>query len=211
MIKNASFLTSCADLKTLPSVDIEIAVSGKSNVGKSSFINAMTGNGKLARTSKEPGRTRLINYFECNKGEFYLVDLPGYGFARVCNAEKLKWAKLIEGYFAAGRVRHLIQLLDVRHDPTADDVMMINYLYHYNIPFTLVATKADKLSKAELGRRRQSIASFLKVGVDNVYIFSSSTKQGKDAIDKRLEGIVDFYKNFEPQDADGCEDNGNLL
>lgn len=206
MIRNAKFVISCAELKQLPDFKLEIAVSGKSNVGKSSFINAMTGNGKLARTSKEPGRTRLLNYFDCNNGQFALVDLPGYGYAKVSDDEKRKWAYLIEAYFATGRVKHLVQLLDCRHDPTREDVMMINYLYHYNIPFTLVATKSDKLSKMEKSRRKQEIATFLKVGADNVYLFSSDTKEGKDALDERLKNVISFYENYVPQDADGCEE-----
>ncbi len=192
IIKSAEFVTSVAKADKILVEDIpEIAVAGKSNVGKSSFINFLVNNGKLARTSKLPGRTRLINYFKVNKGEMMLVDLPGYGFAKVSFDEKQKWGALIEGYLQNSKaIKNLFLLVDIRHEPTADDKMMLNYLYHYNIPYTIIATKADKLSRAQQDRRRQEIANALMVGKQNVYVVSSLKKAGKDKILERLDSIL---------------------
>ena len=132
LIKNASFLTSVADGGKLPDFGVpEIAFAGKSNVGKSSFINFLTNNGKLARTSGDPGRTRLLNYFSVNGGELVFVDLPGYGFAKVAKTEKAKWGAMIEGYLKnSPRLKNVFVLLDVRHEPTEDDKMLLDFLYH---------------------------------------------------------------------------------
>ena len=153
IIKKAKFQTSLAEFKDFPGQGLpEIAFAGKSNVGKSSLINALTHNSKLARTSSEPGKTRLVNFFLLNDS-FYLVDLPGYGFARASKQEKEKWSGMIEGYLQKSEnLRHVVQLVDIRHAPTEEDQMMTNYLRHYEIPFTVVATKADKLSKAQRSR-----------------------------------------------------------
>ena len=161
IIKNACFLVSVAKADSLPDFGApEIAFAGKSNVGKSSFINYLANNGKLARTSGDPGRTRLLNYFSVNGGELVFVDLPGYGFAKVAKAEKAKWGEMIEGYLTgSARLKNVFVLLDVRHEPTSDDKMLLNFLYHYNIPFTIIATKCDKLSRAQLTKRRQEIAA----------------------------------------------------
>ena len=122
----AKFLTSAADARGLLAPEKPlIAVSGKSNVGKSSFINLLAGQNRLARTSAEPGRTRLVNYFDF--GDFILADLPGYGYARVSQAEKGRWAKLLDAFFARG-VSHVLALADIRHEPTAVDKLMIVFL-----------------------------------------------------------------------------------
>ena len=185
-IANARFLTSAADKRRFlePQKPI-IAVCGKSNVGKSSFINMLANNKKLARVSKEPGRTRLVNYFDF--GEFILADLPGYGFARVGKAEKEKWGKLMEDFFARTKILHVFSLADIRHDPTADDLQMAEYLTFYAIPFTVVATKADKISKAAAARSRLNIAAEFKCGKDNVVCASSQTRQGLEDILKIIE------------------------
>ena len=185
-IANARFLTSAADKRQFlePQKPI-IAVCGKSNVGKSSFINMLANNKKLARVSKEPGRTRLVNYFDF--GEFILADLPGYGFARVGKAEKEKWGKLMEDFFARTKILHVFSLADIRHDPTADDLQMAEYLTFYAIPFTVVATKADKISKAAAARSRLNIAAAFKCGKDNVVCASSQTRQGLEDILKIIE------------------------
>lgn len=191
IIRKSEFIISAAELSQIPSGRREIAVAGKSNVGKSSFINFLCGK-KIAKTSKDPGRTRLLNYFDINDGEFTLVDLPGYGYAKVSQEEKAKWAALLEEYFASkdARDRHILLLLDIRHDPTQDDLMMLNYLYYYQLPFTIIATKSDKLSRAALGRRRQELAASLKVGIDNIILVSSSEKTGKEQVLERLERIL---------------------
>ncbi|MDY6367299.1 MAG: ribosome biogenesis GTP-binding protein YihA/YsxC [Clostridia bacterium] len=182
---NATFITSVASPDKFYKSDKPlIAVVGKSNVGKSTLINTLANNKKLARTSNTPGRTRLINYFDF--GEFVLADLPGYGFSKVSKSEKLKWAELIEKFLATQKVNLLLSLVDIRHDPTADDVDMINYLYHYAIPFTLVATKADKLPKTKVKPQITHLATFLKVGVGDV-IAADMNGKGKSEILSEIE------------------------
>ena len=188
-ITNAQFITSAADKKQFIKSDKPvIAVCGKSNVGKSSFINMLAGRNKLAKVSKEPGRTRLVNYFDF--GEFILADLPGYGYARVSKGEKEKWAQLLDGFFAEKCSRHVFALCDIRHNPTEDDLQMAEYLYYNIIPFTILATKADKLSKAATGRSVQTIASAYKCGVGDIIVTSSETRQGLDRVLEKLETIL---------------------
>ena len=157
-----------------------IAVSGKSNVGKSSLINMLAANKKLAKTSADPGRTRLVNYFDF--GTFVLADLPGYGFAKVSKEEKAKWARLLEDFFATQNITLSLALVDIRHEPTADDKQMINYLYHYAIPFVAVATKADKLPKTKIKPQLMSVAASLKLGIDNIICSSAEKGVGKKEI-----------------------------
>lgn len=195
VIKKSSYVKGASTYGQCLVSDIpQIAVCGKSNVGKSTFINFLVNDGKLARTSKLPGRTRLINYFLINDGlddEFLLADLPGYGFAKVSDAEKLKWADLLEKYLAKEKMlKHVFFLVDIRHDPTADDVTMYNYLFKNNVPYTIVATKADKISKSQVKNRTRSIANFLKVGEGNIIAVSSVAKSGKDAVLERIEKVL---------------------
>ncbi|MCQ2478907.1 MAG: ribosome biogenesis GTP-binding protein YihA/YsxC [Clostridia bacterium] len=161
-ITNAKFITSAASKAQFISSDKPIiAVCGKSNVGKSSFINMLANQKKLAKVSQEPGRTRLINYFDF--GAFILADLPGYGYAKVSKTEKEKWAKMLDDFFAEkDKIAHVYSLCDIRHDPTEDDKMMVNYLYYQLIPFTVVATKADKLSKQKIKPAVNNIAAIYK-------------------------------------------------
>lgn len=188
-IPNAEFITSAASKQQFIQTDKPvIAICGKSNVGKSSFINMVTNRKKLAKVSKDPGRTRLVNYFDC--GKFILADLPGYGYACVSKQEKLKWARLMEEFFAERRATHVFALCDIRHGPTADDLQMADYLYHNIIPFTIIATKADKLSKAAIGRNIQSIATAYKCGADNIIATSSQTRQGLEKVLKKCEQII---------------------
>ena len=168
VIKNATFITSAASKKgfILPEKPM-IAICGKSNVGKSSLINALANKKGLARTSVTPGRTRLVNYFDF--GEFVLADLPGYGFAKVSHSEKEKWGQLLEDFFSyQSYITHVFSLVDIRHDPTRDDIDMINYLHHYAVPFTVVATKADKIGKTRIFDRLKSIGNFLAIGKDSI-------------------------------------------
>ncbi|MBR2330152.1 MAG: YihA family ribosome biogenesis GTP-binding protein, partial [Clostridia bacterium] len=147
IIKQAKFITSAAKAEQFIRPDKPmIAVCGKSNVGKSSFINMLANQKKLAKTSSEPGRTRLVNYFDF--GAFILADLPGYGFARVSKGEKEKWAKTLDEFFKRKEdIAHVFMLADSRHDPTEDDMQMLQFLHYHTIPFTVTLTKADKLSK----------------------------------------------------------------
>lgn len=188
-VKGASSYGQCI-VSDLP----QIAVVGKSNVGKSSFINYLVNDGKLARTSKTPGRTRLINYFLINgekENEFLLADLPGYGFAQVSDAEKAKWADLLENYLSKEKsLKHVFFLVDIRHEPTRDDITMYNYLFHNNLPFTVIATKSDKVGKSQVKNRCRAIASFLKLGESNVVPVSSQDKIGKEQVLQIIEQVI---------------------
>ena len=188
-ITNAQFITSAAEKKQFIKTEKRvIAVCGKSNVGKSSFINMLAGRNKLAKVSKDPGRTRLVNYFDF--GSFVLADLPGYGYARVSKGEKEKWAHLLDSFFAEKCATHVFALCDIRHGPTEDDIQMAEYLYYNVIPFTIIATKADKLSKSAIGRSVQAIASAYRCGVGDIIVTSSQTRQGLDKVLDRIENIL---------------------
>ena len=182
-IRKSRFVKSMSAFASFPGQGLpEIAMVGKSNVGKSSLINSMTNNSKLARTSSEPGKTRLVNLYLINEA-FFLVDLPGYGFARAPKQEKDKWAAMIEGYLRkSDNLRRVFQLVDIRHEPTEDDQLMVEYLRHYEIPFTVVATKADKLSKAQRGRSIPAICRKLAVQPWEVMVYSSKDGTGKDRL-----------------------------
>ena len=194
IIKNATFITSVADKKNFlkPNKPV-IAICGKSNVGKSSLINALANRKNLARTSVTPGRTRLVNYFDF--GEFILADLPGYGFAKVSDKEKQKWATLMEDFFKYSNITHVLSLVDIRHDPTRDDENMINYLHTYAIPFTIIATKADKLGKTRIKGRVDDIGRYLTVGGNSILAVSSETGYGKDKILNKIERVLEIYND----------------
>ncbi|MBQ3078817.1 MAG: YihA family ribosome biogenesis GTP-binding protein [Clostridia bacterium] len=190
-IVRASFVVSLEKLRDFPGQGMpEIAMAGKSNVGKSSLINSLCGNSKLARTSSEPGKTRLVNIYRVND-EFFLTDLPGYGFAKAPGSEKAKWSSMIEGYLNGSEMlRHVFLLVDIRHEPTSDDIMMAKYLRHYKIPFSVIATKADKLSKAARGRNLPVICRALAVQPWQIIPYSSEDLTGKDKLLERIEGIL---------------------
>ena len=192
LIKKARFITSLDSFGAFPGQGKpEIAVVGKSNVGKSSLINKITNNGKLARTSSEPGKTRLINLFDIND-QFILVDLPGYGFARVSKDEKKKWASMIEGYLTGSRLlKKILMLVDIRHAPTADDVTMIEYIRHFNLDFHIIATKADKLSRAERNRSVPVICRALATQPWQVVPFSSEDGTGVDKVLELLDSAIE--------------------
>lgn len=191
VIKNATFITSAAKAEQFitPSKPM-IAVCGKSNVGKSSFINMLANRKKLAKTSSEPGRTRLVNYFDF--GEFVLADLPGYGFARVSKTEKDKWARTLDAFFKdKEKISHIFMLVDSRHDPTADDMQMIEFLHYHTLPFTVVLTKVDKLSKMKLKEHLRAIAADLYLGVENLLASSAETGYGKQEILAKIRSVID--------------------
>ena len=193
-INNATFITSVANSKNYYKTDKPIiAVAGKSNVGKSSLINMLANQKKLAKTSVTPGRTRLINYFDF--GSFVLADLPGYGYAKVSKEEKKKWGALLEDFLQTQKIKLLISLVDIRHEPTADDKMMINYLYHYNIPFVLVATKSDKLPKTKIKPRLQEISASLRVGIGDVTATSAQNGAGKQDLLALIEKAINVKEN----------------
>lgn len=191
IVKNATFITSAAQAKQfITPAKPMIAVCGKSNVGKSSFINMLANRKKLAKTSSEPGRTRLVNYFDF--GEFILADLPGYGFAKVSKTEKAKWAKTLDEFFARKEdILHVFMLADSRHDPTADDVQMIEFLHYYTIPFTVTLTKADKLSRMKLKEHIRAIAADLYLGEGNLLATSAQTGLGKAEVLEKIRTVID--------------------
>lgn len=191
-VKKAEFVISVAEKNKMLTHDLpEIAIAGKSNVGKSSFINSLTGRNKLAKTSSEPGRTRLLNYFKIND-ELMLVDLPGYGFARVSDKEKKNWADLIDGYLLNSQnLINVFVLLDVRHDAGEHDKALINFLYHHNIPFTIIATKGDKLSRQAREKRKSDLAKSIGVGREDVIITSSIDGLGRENVEKRIKSLLD--------------------
>lgn len=199
-IKQAAFLTSIGQGSAYPpAACCEIAIVGKSNVGKSSLINSLCNNKKLAKTSQTPGKTRLINFFLINRS-FHLVDLPGYGFARASKTEQQGWGELMESYLGSGRVRHLFLLLDIRHAPTAEDRQMFQWLLYYGVPFTLVATKADKLAKSK--RQQAANAAAKALGAPPYAIpFSTETGDGRDALLTRIGQILqDSEKSAVPDE-----------
>ena len=209
IIRDVKFVTSAADRRGFWETDKPVvAVSGRSNVGKSSFINLLAGRGGLARTSAEPGRTRLVNYFDF--GEFVLADLPGYGFARVSQAEKQKWARLLDDFFAQSeKIAHVFALADIRHEPTADDRMMVDFLHASRIPFTVIATKADKLAKTRVRDGVRKVAAALRTGEGNVIAVSAQTKRGRDEVLAVLDGVCARWRERpapEDEDADGQAD-----
>lgn len=187
----AEFFTSYGSFKQIPpSEHTEIAFSGRSNVGKSSLINKIFNRKSLARVSAVPGKTATINFYSLEN--VYFVDLPGYGYAKVAKSEKERWAGLIEGYLADDRDLALVfQLVDFRHPPTADDLLMINFLIDSEIPFIVVLTKADKLSKNQRAERRAALMSELPCAEDITIIeFSAQTGEGTDEIRAIIEELA---------------------
>ncbi len=173
----------------------EIALSGRSNVGKSSLINTLLGRKALARVSSAPGKTITINYYNVDN-KIYLVDLPGYGYAKRSIESKKSWSSLTEDYFvknpSSDAIKLVIQLIDVRTGPTDDDVMMINFLIDNSIPFIVVATKADKLSKAQLDRALADMHDNYFNGTDISPIpFSSVSRVGRDEVWNKIFSVVD--------------------
>jgi len=251
-IKSTAFIKSIADIKvynedTAQNPTTEICVVGRSNVGKSSFINLIAGRKNLAKTSSTPGRTRLINLFEfvvgirrggtvpletvgavndrqnavmvdgvcqnyslqvvdlpydatanpppptlINDGKFTLIDLPGYGYAKAPKTEIAKWGSLMEQYFTAAKtnLKHVFSLIDIRHDPSELDIKMIKFLSFHAIPFTVIATKSDKISNSQLAKHIQTLATKLAIGKDNIILTSTLNTKGKDAVINRLAQII---------------------
>ncbi len=202
VVKNATFITSAAKKEQFITPDKPmIAVCGKSNVGKSSFINMLANRKKLAKTSSEPGRTRLVNYFDF--GEFILADLPGYGFARVSKTEKEKWAKTLDHFFQdKGKLAHVLMLVDARHDPTAEDMQMLEFLHYHTIPFTVVLTKADKLSRMKLKEHIKAIAADLFLAPANMLATSAETGYGKTEVLNKLRGVIDLANTPLPEEVE---------
>ena len=183
-IKNVELEIVCGITSKLPETDkVEIAFAGKSNVGKSSLINALVNRKALARTSATPGKTQTINFYNIND-EMYLVDLPGYGYAKVSESEKEKWGKLIERYLhTSQQLKAVFLLIDIRHDPSANDKMMYDWIVEMGYQPIIIATKLDKLKRSQVQKNVKAIKEGLGVLPGTIIIpFSSETKQGRDEI-----------------------------
>ena len=169
----------------------EFLLVGRSNVGKSSFINTILGRKNLARTSSHPGKTETLNFYVVNK-DFYLIDVPGYGYAEVSKKKREKFGKMIEEYLETRKeLKRVFMIIDFRHKPTEDDILMYNFLKYYNLPVTIVATKADKIGASKKDKCKKQITETLDLVVgDDLVIFSSITKEGKDTINKILEDLI---------------------
>ena len=174
-----------------PELDLpEIAFAGRSNVGKSSLLNKVLKRRSFARVSKTPGRTREINFFKVNDA-FLLADLPGYGYARVSKERSAEWGPLIESYLRGTKdLRGVVQLLDVRHDPTDDDRQMLDFLADVGVPVMFVATKTDKISRLAVDKRIQELAIILQVEEDHIIPFSAQTGAGRDELAEAIAGLL---------------------
>lgn len=190
IVKRADFITSMKDYGEFATKGCpEVAFAGKSNVGKSSMINKITNRSKLARTSATPGKTRLINVYQVN-GEINFIDLPGYGFAKVSKAEKLSWGKMMQDYFARTEdLCHVFHLVDIRHEPSTEDREMNVFLRQAGIPFTVVATKADKISRGARLKYIAPICRALAVQPWQVIAFSSEDGTGREELLAKIEEV----------------------
>jgi GTP-binding protein len=183
-INQVEFIISAVGPKQYPEDSLpDIALAGRSNVGKSSLINRMIQRKNLARTSSTPGKTQTLNFYRVNE-QLYFVDLPGYGYAKVSRTERQVWGKFIERYLReSGRVKLLILIVDLRHPPTADDQSMYDWLKYYRIPVCVVATKADKIPRSRWQRHLDVTAETLKIDPDDsLVLFSSESGLGKDQL-----------------------------
>ncbi len=169
----------------------EIALVGRSNVGKSSLINCLANRKNIARTSSTPGKTATINFYEI-AGKYRIVDLPGYGYAKVSKVEKEKWAQMIEGYLAGrSNLVQVVQLVDARHKPTADDKMMFDWIKSYNFEPLVVATKLDKLKKSQIEGNLTAIYEDLELTEESVLIpFSSETREGREQVIELIDYVL---------------------
>lgn len=186
-----AFEFAAGDVSQLPKSNMpEVVFSGKSNVGKSSLINKLVQRKALARVSSTPGKTATINFFKLP--EFRLVDFPGYGYAKVSKGEKRRWADLVEGYFAQKRnLKLVIQIIDIRHAPSQEDMQMIEYLRHYGFPFIIVLTKLDKLKNTQAQKQIEYFSNLFSSYENIVFIpFSAVTGEGKNEIRAVIEDYI---------------------
>lgn len=183
-IKSAEIVISAVSKAQYPENSLpEIALAGRSNVGKSSFINKMLNRKNLARTSSKPGKTQTLNFYLINEA-FYFVDVPGYGYAKVSKTERAKWGNMIESYLTGRHeLKSVILIVDLRHPPTKDDVLMYQFLKHYLIPVIVIATKADKIPRGKWEKHAKVVKEKLAIEKeDPVIIFSSETGVGKEEV-----------------------------
>ena len=199
IIKEVNLETVCGITSALPqNTKIEVAFAGKSNVGKSSLINALMNRKAYARTSAQPGKTQTINFYNINK-ELYFVDLPGYGYARAPEEIKAKWGKMIERYLKQSKMlRAVFLLVDIRHVPSANDKMMYDWIVSQNYRPIIVATKLDKIKRSQIQKQIKEVRTGLHVGTDTMIIpFSAETKQGREEIYALLDRFVEEGNRYE--------------
>lgn len=192
VIKNVSLETVCGITSSLPKTDkVEFAFAGKSNVGKSSLINALMNRKSLARTSSQPGKTQTINYYNVNN-ECYFVDLPGYGYAKVSREVSAKWGKMVEKYLQkSAQLKAVFLLVDIRHEPSENDKMMYDWIVSNGFAPIIIATKADKIKRSQIQKQTKVLREGLGLGKDSILIpFSAETKQGRDDIYGFMDGIL---------------------
>lgn len=177
---NIELIISAVQEAQYPETNLsEVALSGRSNVGKSTFINSMIGRKNMARTSQQPGKTQTLNFFNIDE-QLIFVDVPGYGYAKVSKAQREKFGKMIEEYLTQQEnLRLVIQLVDLRHNPTEDDVLMYNYLKHFDIPTLVICTKEDKIAKGKVQKHLKNIKDKLELEPEDSIISYSSIKNNK--------------------------------
>ena len=193
LIKQAELDIVCGVTSRLPDTGMpEVAFAGKSNVGKSSLINGLMNRKSLARTSGQPGKTQTINFYKVNR-EMYLVDLPGYGYARVSQSEKEKWGKMIERYLhTSGNLKAVFLLIDIRHAPSANDCQMYEWILHNGFRPIIIATKLDKLKRSQVQKNLKILRESLRLEKDVTVIpFSAETKQGREEIWELIDRFTD--------------------
>ena len=210
VIKNVALETVCGITSTFPENDkMEVAFAGKSNVGKSSLINAIMNRKSLARTSAQPGKTQTVNYYNVND-VFYLVDLPGYGYANANVEVKAKWGKMIERYLHTSRMLYAVFLLiGIRHEPSANDRQMYNWIIEQGYHPIIIATKMDKIKRSQLQKHIKMIKSGLEVVEDTIVIpFSSQTKQGREEIYELLDDMICHFYADDEEDEEAQNPKG---
>ena len=188
IIKNPKFEISATNKKQYPKGDLpEVVLVGKSNVGKSSFVNTMTGRKNLARTSNTPGKTRQINFYNIDE-KFYFVDLPGYGYSKMSKQEKVTSGRYIEEYLQKRQnIALIVHLLDIRHKPTEDDMLMYDYILRSNLPFMIVTNKADKIAVTKVETEVQKIKEILGISYSTILPFSAERKIYTDQVWEEIE------------------------
>ena len=202
VIRSVNFETVCGITSKIPDNPFnEVAFAGKSNVGKSSMINALLNRKSLARTSAQPGKTQTINFYNVNYA-MYLVDLPGYGYAKTSASEKEKWGKMIENYLhTSKKLQAVFLLIDIRHDPSANDKMMYDWMVYQGFTPIIIATKLDKIKRSQIQKNVKAIREGLKVKPGTVIIpFSSETKQGRDELWEVIDSFVLPQEETEEED-----------
>ena len=202
VIRSVNLETVCGITSKIPDNPFnEVAFAGKSNVGKSSMINALLNRKSLARTSAQPGKTQTINFYNVNDA-MYLVDLPGYGYAKTSASEKEKWGQMIENYLhTSKKLQAVFLLIDIRHDPSANDKMMYDWMVYQGFTPIIIATKLDKIKRSQIQKNVKAIREGLKVKPGTVIIpFSSETKQGRDELWEVIDSFVLPQEETEEED-----------